>query len=168
MAALGELASKPAGARLQAAQLARALGLPPAFLSKILGKLVRYGVLRSLKGGSDRGYVLARAPRKLSVREIIEAIEGPGFFERCVFGGEGCSERRPCVLHPLWRSLRPVLQAAMTVASLAEVAREAERGPRLQARRLAPGAPRRRSAKLAEESARFDRRRRPPGAGRPR
>lgn len=129
LAAVIELAAAPPGAYLQARRLADAQGLPGAFLPKILHKLVRHGILRSLRGGRERGYALARAPHTITVREIVDVIEGPGLLDRCVFWSDACSEARPCLLHDLWKEVRPTVVAALERVTLADLVK-ASRPPR--------------------------------------
>ena len=50
--------------------------MPLEYLLKILGQLVRANILRS-KRGPRGGFSLARAAKKISMLEIIEAVEGP-------------------------------------------------------------------------------------------
>ena len=50
--------------------------MPERFLLQILRNLVTHGILRSTRG-VDGGYALTRAPEKISLLDVIEAIEGP-------------------------------------------------------------------------------------------
>lgn len=118
---LAYLARKPAGTILQAAELAEAADLPPVFLSKIFRKLTRHGILRSYRG-RVRGYALARSPRDISVRQVLEAIEGPDLFQRCVFWSDACSDDNPCLLHDTWRTVRPMVADLMERVSIQEIA----------------------------------------------
>jgi Rrf2 family protein len=119
--ALSYLATCPRDTVLQADELARRTKLPKVFLAKILYTLARQGVLRSYRGRL-RGYTLARDPRDITVREIIEIFDGGDIFERCVFWSSQCSNRRPCPLHGLWRSVRPAVAARIERVSLEDVA----------------------------------------------
>ncbi|MCS7171893.1 MAG: Rrf2 family transcriptional regulator [Armatimonadetes bacterium] len=110
--ALSYLAGLSGGEAAPASRVAQACGLPREFLSKTLRRLVRLGLLRSSRGRS-RGYALTRSPREISVREVLEAVEGPDYFRRCVFWDSRCSEDRPCVLHPVWAGVRPQLVEAL-------------------------------------------------------
>jgi Rrf2 family protein len=56
-------------------RLAAAGNMPERFLLQILRTLVTKGILRSTRG-VDGGYALARAADKISLLELIEAIEG--------------------------------------------------------------------------------------------
>src|SRR5690349_8705184 len=74
--ALAHLARLPPGAWGRARDIAGAAGLPDAFLVKVLGQLLRAGLARSVKGPRG-GYSLARAPNEITLREIVEAVDGP-------------------------------------------------------------------------------------------
>ncbi len=110
--ALCHLAKLPEGAVVPASQLAKACGLPREFLGKTLRRLVRVGLVRSFRGRS-RGYALGRPPSEISVREVLEAVEGPDYFRRCVFWDARCSDDRPCPLHQVWAGVRPQLLEAL-------------------------------------------------------
>jgi Rrf2 family protein len=67
---------------------AREQGIPDRFLLKVLKSLTAQGILRSVKGPNG-GYRLAKAPKDITLLEVIEAVDGPiqaqGGFE----GSEG-------------------------------------------------------------------------------
>lgn len=119
--ALRFLASQEPDAVRQTAEIAEAAEVPKSFLSKILRKLSLHGILRSYRG-KQRGYALAQAPEAVTVKAILEAIEGPELFQRCIFWGELCSEASPCSLHELWATVRPKVEARMSEVTLAHVA----------------------------------------------
>jgi Rrf2 family protein len=56
--------------------IARGQGLPEKFLLKVLKPLVSRGVLKSVKGPNG-GYRLAKAPKDITLLEVIEAVDGP-------------------------------------------------------------------------------------------
>lgn len=55
---------------------AKAQGIPERFLLKVLKPLVSARVLRSVKGPNG-GYQLAKAPKEITLLEIVEAVDGP-------------------------------------------------------------------------------------------
>jgi Rrf2 family protein len=55
---------------------AQARGIPERFLLKVLKPLVSAGILLSIKGPNG-GYRLARPTNKITLLEIIEAVDGP-------------------------------------------------------------------------------------------
>ena len=71
---LGELAEREC--RFSARDLAVRLNLPISTTAKILKSLTRGGILTSQRG-TQGGYGLAKEPNKISVAEIVSALEGP-------------------------------------------------------------------------------------------
>jgi Rrf2 family protein len=55
---------------------AKAQGIPERFLLKVLKPLVSAQILHSIRGPGG-GYRLARSPAKISLLQVIEAIDGP-------------------------------------------------------------------------------------------
>ena len=60
-------------------EISRATAISEAFLSKIFQKLVRSGLVRSRRGFRG-GFFLARPASQITLREVIEALEGPISF----------------------------------------------------------------------------------------
>jgi Rrf2 family protein len=61
---------------LASQRIAEVEGIPERFLLKVLKPLVSAQVLRSLKGPNG-GYRLARPAAKITLLEVIEAVDGP-------------------------------------------------------------------------------------------
>lgn len=74
---------------LRARQLAAALGASEAHLSKVLQRLTRAGLVLAKRGPSG-GFVLAKSPDDITLKDILEAIEGPIEAETCPFGVHTC------------------------------------------------------------------------------
>lgn len=127
--ALVFLARQPAGCVLPLSEIARAAGLPENFLAKTFQKFAHHGVVRSFRG-ARRGYSLAHEPHTLRLRDLIEAVEGPRVFERCIFWSNHCNGDNPCPLHDGWSRLKPELVAFLEHTTLGDlVARREGTGP---------------------------------------
>ncbi len=115
---------------LMLSEIATREGLPLSFLSKIFQKLLKHGLVISHRG-VERGYTLARDARAIPVRSILEAIEGPDLFDRCVFLHHRCGEESPCLIHPAWRDVRPQVKDVFEKTTLQDLveARAAAAGP---------------------------------------
>ncbi len=111
------LAQRPPATVLTLNQVAEAGDLPVGFLAKIFQKLLRHGLLQSFRG-RQRGYCLARDATDIKLRDLLEAIEGPDLFERCLFWGHRCGEENPCLLHPEWKRIKPQLLWALEQKTL--------------------------------------------------
>jgi Rrf2 family protein len=90
--------------------------VPLRFLLKILRLLVKAGLVQSRRGVGG-GYALARPPGEVTLREIVEAVEGPLRLNRCLVDPDYCSKR--------WADRCPVHQALCQVQ--AAVAGELDR-----------------------------------------
>lgn len=128
------LMTRPLGSVLLLHDIARAGNLPPHFLAKTFQKLARHHLVRSHRG-AVRGYSLARTPGAITMREIVEAIEGPGLFDRCAFWPSHCDSSDPCPIHQQWGDLlRPTLKEILEGITLAQIAAS----PPARAARRAP------------------------------
>ena len=117
---LAALAGRAEARPLVLSEIAAREQLPLSFLSKIFQKLHKHGLVVSRRG-VERGYALAREARAISIRAILEAIEGPDLFTRCVFAHHGCGEEHPCLAHPAWLAVRNQVQAAFEGTTLEDV-----------------------------------------------
>ena len=78
------------GTRRDARGISEEMCVTLRFSLKILGKLVASDIVESYKGNRG-GYELARSARDISLKDVIDAVEGPYKLSRCV-GSEGAGE----------------------------------------------------------------------------
>ena len=71
-----ELAGSKTGSPIPCSELAQRRNLPPRFLLQILRTLVKKGILRSTQGVFG-GYALNRSPDRITLLEIVEALDEP-------------------------------------------------------------------------------------------
>ena len=120
------LAKQPPHKVMLLSQIAKAQGLPQPFLAKTFQKFVQHGLVRSYRG-AVRGYTLARPPQKITLREVIGAVEGPDFLDKCLFWNQRCSDCNPCLLHSRWEKIKPRLVKLIEGTTIKELAEEASR-----------------------------------------
>lgn len=118
---LAELAGRHSDHPVMLDDLVAGTDLPRDFLAKVFQKLVHSGVLRSAKGRGG-GFALARSARDVSLMTIVEAIDGPQVFDRCVVGLEKCNDQMPCPQHDLYKPIRQKLKDYMITTTLADLA----------------------------------------------
>lgn len=99
------LTAKPFGTVMLLQDIAASRGVSQSFLAKIFQKLTRSGIVVSSRGAT-RGYALARRPKKIKVKEIFLAIEGPDLFDRCIFWSDRCADSDPCPMHFRWKRVK--------------------------------------------------------------
>jgi len=118
---LSELAGRCPDGIIMLDDLVAGTDLPRDFLAKIFQKLVRADILRSAKGRGG-GFSLPRPAHDITLMQIIEAIEGPQTFDRCVVGLEKCNDQMPCPQHDLYKPIRQRLKDYMATTTLADLA----------------------------------------------
>ena len=105
ISAIIALSKKEHGKAVSASELARTLDCPAAYLSQLLAKLKKPGILKSQRG-LNGGVLLAKPVKDITVYEVIVAIDGDTFFKNCFMGIEGCGHIEPCPFHYFWSSQR--------------------------------------------------------------
>jgi len=90
---------------IMADEISREMKMPRSFIAKILQKLSRAGVVASTVGVKG-GFSLSRSPHRISLYDIIVAIEGPIALNRCTVDKRSCSLSRTCKIHPIWIDVR--------------------------------------------------------------
>ena len=83
--------------RLTVAEFSKKLGTPANHIYKLVPALGRAGYVRSFQGKTG-GVELGVNPRKITLIEIIEHLEGPLHLCNCVFRQKNCSFIKNCVL----------------------------------------------------------------------
>lgn len=125
------LARQPVGEIMVLQKIAALGALPERFLAKIFQKLSRHNIVLSHRG-VVRGYSLARSPGAISLREILEAVEGRNLLAQCLFWPSRCDPQRPCSLHQQWIAVRPKLQQMLEATTLEQIALGSASRPRTQ------------------------------------
>ncbi len=79
-----------AGRRMDARSIAEETCVTLRFALKILRKLAANGIVRSFKGAQG-GYELDKAPENISLKDVIETVEGKYCLSRCLSENYACS-----------------------------------------------------------------------------
>jgi Rrf2 family protein len=90
-----------AGERVTASRISAEAGVPRRLLARILADLSRAGLVESEQGRGG-GSRLARPADGITLREAVEAVEGPFGVTRCIMEDRACGEGAPCTLHEAW------------------------------------------------------------------
>ena len=120
ISALARLAG-PGGAWTLAKDIASSAEIPKAYLSTILNVLARSGLIRA-KRGYRGGFALTKPAEKISVLQVVEAVEGRAWREGCLLGLSECSDERACPSHAFWKTQRDKIEKFLRSITLAEVA----------------------------------------------
>jgi Rrf2 family protein len=115
------LAKQPAGKTSNTSDIARVERIPPSFLAKVINQLAKAGLVTSRRGPQG-GLELGREPAAITLRAIVEAIEGEIAVNVCTSSQEYACFRSGCSLkaafgHAQLRYLESL--ESVTLASLA-------------------------------------------------
>ncbi len=94
--------------------------IPMSFARKILRKLVAARVLGA-RAGRKGGFHLRKSPGRVSLLEVIEAIQGQVAVIPCVLSLEACPRRPACPLSQQWQQLQEEVLAFCRGTTLADV-----------------------------------------------
>ena len=123
--AMLDVASLAEGSRTVTEQIAQRQEIPGAFLSKVVAQLTQSGLLRTQRGASG-GVFLGRAAQDISLREVVEAVQGPVVLNLCTGPYDGCSRADTCPAKPLFRQAQQSLVEVLDRATLAEMGAKGE------------------------------------------
>jgi Rrf2 family protein len=113
------------------AELADEIGVSAPTLAQVVFRLRKAGLLDAQRGPRG-GIGLARAPEKITVLQVIAAIDGTGLAGRCVLGFDACTNEAPCPAHPVWSEVRPRLEKELEQRTLLDLVKAVEGKRRLK------------------------------------
>jgi FeS assembly SUF system regulator len=100
--------------------LADAVLVPLPTVRKVLKALSHAGLLNSERGAQG-GYSLNRSPKKISVAEIITAIEGPIALTECVGSESQCEQENHCSIQTNWTRINNAVFHALDEVKLSDM-----------------------------------------------
>ncbi len=103
------------------ADIAKAEGVSKTFLAKQFQRLVRAGLLESSRGAAG-GVALARPPGEITLRDVVEAVEGPVELNRCLSVADRCKNAETCPLADVWREAQTRMLDVLATMTLAKAA----------------------------------------------
>ena len=114
------------GGPVAARELADVERLPADYVEQILLRLRRAGLVDSVRGAKG-GYLLARHPSAISVRDVMTASEHQTFEVNCAshpVDAERCSPGSTCSIRPVWHALQQRVDDLLAGISLADLMKE--------------------------------------------
>ena len=105
--------------RLSAGEIAAALNVSESHLAKVLQRLARAGLVRSVRGPNG-GYTLAKPSDKITLLDVYEAVEGPLSTDDCLLEEPICSGRT-CIFGGLVKKLNTEVKEHLAGTRLADL-----------------------------------------------
>lgn len=114
------LASRPADQVCLLSDIAAAVDVPPTFLAKIFQQFSKIGLVKSYRG-TGGGFILGRPADKITLLDVVEAVEGPIIPNRCVVDGVDCDRGHTCNVHPIWMKVQSQVRGILDKVTLKEL-----------------------------------------------
>lgn len=124
--ALLEIAVEPDKKPVTIRDISERQQMSVTYLEQILHKLKKAGIVRSIRGARG-GYVLARKGDKITVSQIINALDGPISISYCDFPEmreKSCIGPSACVSRVLWKKLEKLIEATLSSVTLADLGKQ--------------------------------------------
>jgi Rrf2 family protein len=115
------------GERVGLKDIAQGIDSPEAFMAKILQALSRQGLVQSVKGPNGGFYMDARG-LKVTLAEVVLAIDGDQLFNGCGLGLPECNEKKPCPIHDEFKLIRNKIKSLLETTQVGEFNELLEKG----------------------------------------
>jgi Rrf2 family transcriptional regulator, nitric oxide-sensitive transcriptional repressor len=110
-------------------EMAKAQRVSESYLAKIFQRLARRGLVRSLRGKRG-GFALAKVPEKISLAEVVRAVESDGPLYSCLGPERGCKGYETCNLKRVFRDVEDRIYSVLGKTSLADLCKSNGSGAR--------------------------------------
>jgi Rrf2 family protein len=116
-----DLAGRPRGDVVRTEDLTVSTGVPRPYLAKIVQALARARLVQT-RPGPGGGVSLLPPPASITLRQMVEAIEGPIHLNRCLVRSGECPRDAFCSVHPVWARIQSVLVRELEAVSARDLA----------------------------------------------
>lgn len=108
--------------RVDAGTIAENTGVTLRFALKILRNLVSHGITKSYKG-TQGGYELACDPKEITLKQLLEAVEGEYVLSRCLNSTETCTNPKctQCKAKKVFADITNTVQKMLDDVCLADL-----------------------------------------------
>ena len=117
------LARQPSEKLVLVSEISKLQNIPETFLAKIFQRLSKAGVLRSSRG-SKGGFSLGKPAASITMRAVIEAIDGPIVLNRCLRREGECKEDEICPIYQVWSKAQQQLLEILDHTTMEDLARQ--------------------------------------------
>lgn len=119
------LAQKEMGTRISTKEIGKTMLIPPKFLARIVARLAQSKIILTFPGRAG-GLQLARVPEKITLRDLVEAFEGPLMLSECLLGDDFCPFEDNCMVQTRWRRLQNVILIELESTTFSDLVKEEE------------------------------------------
>jgi Rrf2 family protein len=103
--------------------IAKNEGISKKYLTQLMGPLKLAGLVRVVRGKTG-GFVLARHPSKITLGDILYALEGDMSLLDCVKDPRVCYRSSECMSRPTWLELSQLIKNYLNSTTLADIVKK--------------------------------------------
>jgi Rrf2 family transcriptional regulator, iron-sulfur cluster assembly transcription factor len=116
------LASAGSDAATMVSDIARATSVPESYLRKVFQQLAKAGLVASHRGVKG-GFSLGRVPAEITLKDVVEAIDGSLPAYTCLKAARGCSLDEACPVSSAFDAAREKMAEVLDATSIRDLAR---------------------------------------------
>ena len=106
--------------------ISRVEGISEKYLGQIIIPLRGAGLVSGRRGAGG-GYTLSRAPSEITVRDVVEVLEGDISLVPCTGDPSACSRRGACAATEVWQKLAGDMSRVLDSYTFKDLAASARR-----------------------------------------
>jgi len=114
------LAKQPGKKVVRLSEISENEDIPEKFLAKIFQSFTRSGLVKSHRGARG-GFSMAKSPDKITVKDVLESVQGPIYLTRCMTDIETCERKDSCPLRKIWIKAQDYLTNLLKKRTLADL-----------------------------------------------
>jgi Rrf2 family iron-sulfur cluster assembly transcriptional regulator len=123
------LAKQPTDRLFLVSEVSRAQKIPETYLAKIFQRLSKTGLLKSTRG-LNGGFNLGKPAKDITMKQVIEALEGPIALNRCLIRQGECEEEKKCPLHEVFEEAQEKFLEVLNRTTIEDLAKQDIRNER--------------------------------------
>jgi len=104
-------------------EVAKMQGISFKYLSKLVIPLKSAGLLQSVRGANG-GYMLAKHPSQITIRMIVEKLEGDVSLVECAENPQVCKRNVDCVARTIWKKTDEAIMQVLDGITLQDMVDE--------------------------------------------
>lgn len=114
--------------RISLREISKAIDSPEPFTAKILQKLVKNRLIYSIQGAQGGFEMVTINLKKITLEDIVMAIDGDASFSMCVLGLKECSEINPCPAHKKYKHIKSEFKNMIKTTTVFEMVADLKDG----------------------------------------
>ena len=123
------LAKQPTNRLFLVSEVSKAQRIPETYLAKIFQRLSKTGLLKSTRG-LNGGFNLGKPAKEITMKQVIEALEGPIVLKRSLLRQGECDEEESYPLHEVFEEAQEKFLEVLDRTTIEDLARQDIRNER--------------------------------------